>query len=42
MLKILINAYACSPNWGSEPGMAWNWITNIAKHCKCFVITESE
>ena len=42
MLKILINAYACSPNWGSEPGMAWNWITNIAKHCRCFVITEGE
>lgn len=42
MLNILINAYACSPNWGSEPGMAWNWITNIAKHCRCYVITEGE
>lgn len=42
MLNILISAYACSPNWGSEPGMAWNWITNIAKYCKCFVITEGE
>ena len=42
MLNILINAYACSPNWGSEPRMAWNWITNIAKHCKCYVITEGE
>lgn len=42
MLNILINAYACSPNWGSEPGMAWNWITNIARYCKCFVITEGE
>ena len=42
MLNILINAYACSPNWGSEPGMAWNWITSIAKYCKCYVITEGE
>ncbi len=42
MLNILINAYAVAPNWGSEPGMAWNWITNIAKHCRCFVITEGE
>lgn len=42
MLKILINAYAVSPNWGSEPGMAWNWITHIAKYCKCYVITEGE
>lgn len=42
MLNILINAYAVAPNWGSEQGMAWNWITNIAKYCKCFVITEGE
>lgn len=42
MLNILINAYAVAPNWGSEPGMAWNWIANIAKYCKCYVITEGE
>lgn len=42
MLNILINAYAVAPNWGSEQGMAWNWITNIAKYCKCYVITEGE
>lgn len=41
-LNILINAYAVSPNWGSEPGMGWNWIINIAKHCNVFVITEGE
>lgn len=42
MPSILINAYAVAPNWGSEQGMAWNWITNIAKYCKCYVITEGE
>lgn len=42
MLKILINAYACCPNMGSEPGMAWNWVTNLAKHCELYIITESE
>lgn len=42
MLNILINAYAVSPNWGSEPGVGWNWIINIAKHCNVFVITEAE
>ena len=42
MLKILINAYACSPNWGSEPGMAWNWCSNLAKYCELFIITEGE
>jgi glycosyltransferase involved in cell wall biosynthesis len=42
MFNILINAYAVSPSWGSEPGMAWNWISHIAKHCNVFVITEGE
>ena len=41
-MKILINAYACSPNMGSEPGMAWNWCVNIAKHCELYIITEGE
>ena len=30
MLNILINAYAVAPNWGSEQGVGWNWIINIA------------
>jgi len=42
MLKILINAYACSPNMGSEPGMAWNWCVHLAKHCELHIITEGE
>lgn len=42
MLKVLINAYACSPDMGSEPGMAWNWCVNLAKHCELFIITEGE
>ncbi|MFB6341497.1 glycosyltransferase family 4 protein [Saccharicrinis sp. FJH62] len=42
MINVLINAYACSPNKGSEPGMAWNWIINIAKYCNVYVITEGE
>ena len=42
MLKILINAYACSPGMGSEPGMAWNWVSNLAKFCELFIITEGE
>lgn len=42
MISILINAYACSPNMGSEPGMAWNWCINLAKHCELYIITEGE
>ena len=41
-MKILINAYACSPGMGSEPGMAWNWVNNLAKFCELYIITEGE
>ena len=42
MINVLINAYACSPSWGSEPGMAWNWISNLASYCNLYIITEGE
>ena len=42
MYNVLINAYAVSPNWGSEPGMGWNWVTNLARYCNLHVITEGE
>lgn len=42
MLKVLINAYACSPGMGSEPGMVWNWVKNLAKFCELYIITEGE
>ena len=42
MIRIIINAYACSPNMGSEPGMAWNWCVHLAKHCELYIITEGE
>lgn len=42
MLNILIDAYAISPNWGSEQGMGWNWISNLAKTCNLYIITEGE
>lgn len=30
-MKILAIAYACEPNRGSEPGVGWNWVRQIAK-----------
>ena len=42
MLNVLVNAYAVSPNWGSEPGMGWNWVSNLAKYCNLYVVTEGE
>lgn len=41
-LNVLINAYAVSPAWGSEPGMGWNWVSNLARYCNLYVITEGE
>lgn len=30
-MKILISAYACEPNKGSEPGVGWQWALEIAR-----------
>ena len=30
-LKVLISAYACEPSKGSEPGIGWDWATEIAR-----------
>ncbi|NUQ42892.1 MAG: hypothetical protein HUU32_16005 [Calditrichaceae bacterium] len=29
--KILISAYACEPDKGSEPGVGWNRVRQIAR-----------
>jgi len=29
-MRILLSAYACRPNAGSEPGVGWNWATHLA------------
>ena len=42
MHKVLINAYACNPDWGSEQGVGWHWSVELAKYCKVIVITEGE
>lgn len=39
MNKILISAYACEPDKGSEPGVGWNWSKQISKTNKVIVIT---
>ena len=41
-MQVLINSYACCPGLGSEPGMGWNWLIALARHCECFVISEGE
>src|ERR1700746_2010336 len=29
-MRLLLSAYACRPNAGSEPGCGWNWATHLA------------
>ena len=33
-MKILISAYACEPNSGSEPEVGWSWIKALSKNNK--------
>lgn len=40
-LHILVSAYACSPEWGSEVGMGWHWVKALSKFCQLDVITEA-
>lgn len=37
-LKILISAYACSPDKGSEEAVGWNWIKEISKKNDIWVL----
>lgn len=39
MKTILISAYACEPDKGSEPGVGWNWAKHLAKKNRVIVIT---
>ena len=41
-MKILVSCFACSPCRGSEPGMGWRFIRELAKKHELFVITASE
>jgi glycosyltransferase involved in cell wall biosynthesis len=40
-IKVLIIAYACEPNKGSEPGVGWNWAVNLSKYVDVTVITRA-
>ncbi|MEB3294284.1 MAG: glycosyltransferase family 4 protein [Synechococcales bacterium] len=38
-MKILLSAYACEPNQGSEPGVGWNMAQAIAQTHQVWVLT---
>ncbi|HQP24968.1 MAG TPA: glycosyltransferase family 4 protein [Smithellaceae bacterium] len=40
-MKVLVSAYACEPDKGSEPGVGWHWICEIAKNNEVWVCTKA-
>ena len=37
--KVLVSAYACEPEQGSEPAVGWNTVVELAKYHKLWVLT---
>src|SRR5689334_1608905 len=40
-LRVLISAYACEPNKGSEPEVGWKWAMHMAQFHDVTVLTRS-
>lgn len=37
-MKIILSAYGCHPNRGSEPGVGWNWLVELSKYNEVWVL----
>lgn len=42
MKKVLISAYSCEPGRGSEPGVGWNVVREVAKYHEVWVLTRPD
>lgn len=40
--KILISAFSCMPNMGSEPGVGWHWVLEMSKYFELWVLVHKE
>jgi glycosyltransferase involved in cell wall biosynthesis len=40
-MRVLLSAYACEPEKGSEPGVGWNWVGQIARFHEVWVLTRA-
>jgi glycosyltransferase involved in cell wall biosynthesis len=38
-MKVLVSAFACEPDKGSEGGVGWNWVCQIARYHEVWAIT---
>lgn len=41
-MKALLSAYSCLPNIGSEPGIGWNTVTQLARYHRVWVLTRED
>lgn len=39
--RILLSGFACSPQWGSEPGVGWQWLLQLARHHEVVLLTHT-
>lgn len=40
-MRVLVSAYACEPGRGSEPGVGWSWVREIARFNEVWVVTRA-
>jgi len=40
--RVVLSAYSCCPDWGSEPGVGWGRATHLAQYCDVWVLTEPD
>ena len=41
-MKVLLSAYSCEPGMGSEPGVGWNVVREVAKDREVWVLTRPD
>lgn len=39
--RILLSSFACSPLWGSEPGVGWQWLLQLVRHHDVVLLTHA-
>lgn len=41
-MKVLLSAYACEPGRGTELGVGWNTVREVARYCEVWVLTRPD
>lgn len=40
-MRILLSSFACSPLWGSEPGVGWRWLNELVRDYDVTLLTHA-